>query len=244
MRFRTTTWRVGLAISATLVWAIVAVVPPAGAAATNTLAYWPMNERSGSRTMLDSSGHNIDGSIGSDVIVGATYDGATGYRWAFTSPTNPPAKPGRLVLVYDSRLNPGSDDYAVTIRYRTTQHFGNIIQKGQAGADGGYFKLENPNGILTCVFRGRASDGSWRRKEVNSGTPLSDGRWHTVRCERTSSGLKMTIDGGTTRTSSGSTGYISNSRPISIAGKYNCDQDHITCDYFTGDIDWIKIETD
>jgi hypothetical protein len=69
------------------------------------------------------------------------------------------------------------------------------------------------------------------------------GQWHTVRCVRTSTGLTLTIDGSTTRRVSGSTGNIYNTRPISIAGKYNCDQIHITCDYYTGDIDWIKIET-
>ena len=48
-------------------------------------------------------------------------------------PDEPAApSPGGSSSYYDSRLNPGSDDYAVTIRYRTNQHFGNIIQKGQA----------------------------------------------------------------------------------------------------------------
>jgi hypothetical protein len=227
----------------TVLWLVVAAAPQAGAAATNTLAYWQMNESSGATTMIDSSGHAINGSIGSAVIRGATYGGATGYRWAFMSPTLPPAKPERLVLAWDSRLNPGSGDYAVTIRYRTNQRFGNMIQKGQGGATGGYFKIENPNGILTCVFRGRSASGSWLRKEVTSGTPLSDNQWHTVRCERTSSAVMLTVDGTLKGTAKGSSGYITNTRPISIAGKYNCDQIKTTCDYFTGDIDWIKIET-
>ena len=42
-------------------------------------------------------------------------------------------------------------------------------------------------------------------------------------------------------TAKGSTGKISNTRPISIAGKLNCDQVTTTCDYFTGDIDYVKI---
>ncbi|MEO8476867.1 MAG: laminin G domain-containing protein [Actinomycetota bacterium] len=243
MRLRAKPWRMTISVVAGATWLVVAAASLAGATASNTLAYWQMNERSGAGTMVDSSGHHIDGSIGNDVIVGATYDGATGYRWAFTSPTNPPAKPERLVLVYDSRLNPGSGDFAVTLRYRTIQPFGNIIQKGQGGADGGYWKIENPRGILTCVFRGRDSNGNWQRKEVTSGTPLNDGQWHTVRCERTSSALTLTVDSRFTRTSSGRTGNISNPRPISIAGKSNCDQTHISCDYFTGDIDWVKIET-
>jgi hypothetical protein len=229
-----------MAVTMVGVWAAV----PAGAAATSTVAYWQMNESAGAKTMIDSSGHGLNGSIGSAVIVGASYNGAKGYRWAFTSPTQPPAKPDRLVLVnHDNRFNPGTGDYAVTIRYRTKQHFGNIIQKGQGGASGGYFKIENPNGILQCVFRGRSSSGTWLRKRVTSGVALSDNQWHTVRCERTSNALTMTIDGTTTRTAKGSSGNIYNTRPISIGGKYNCDQIKTTCDYFTGDIDWIKIET-
>src|SRR5215211_9017239 len=112
MSRRTKTTGAAMLVVATSLW-LVAVSAPAGAAATSTLALWQMNEPSGARTMIDSSGHGIDGSIGSAVITGATFDGATGYRWPFTSPTQPPAQPERLVLVSDSRLNPGSGDYAV-----------------------------------------------------------------------------------------------------------------------------------
>jgi hypothetical protein len=221
---------------------LVATTSAANAAASHTIVDWEMNEPSGSSAMLDSSGNGIDGVIGSAVITGATYDGATGYRWLFASPTLPPVKLERVIQAYDDRLNPGADDYAVTLRYRTTQPFGNIVQKGQGGATGGYFKIENPGGVLTCVFRGVDDAGNFRRKEVNSGSPLNDGQWHTARCERAANRLTLTIDGALVATSNGTTGTISNSRPISIAGKVNCDQQTITCDYFTGDIDYIRIE--
>ena len=220
----------------------IAANPAPAGAATTTLAEWQMNEGPGATTMVDSSGNGMDGTIGSGVQTAATFGGSTGYRWAFASPTLPPAKPERLVQVWDDRLNPESEDYAVTIRYRTIQPFGNIIQKGQGGAKGGYFKLENPGGILTCVFRGVSASGSWQRKQVTSVTPLNDGQWHTARCERTSDKLTLTVDGTLRDTAGGSSGNISNTRPITIAGKYNCDQISITCDYFTGDIDSVKIE--
>jgi hypothetical protein len=221
---------------------LVATTSPAQAAAAHAIVDWEMNEPFGSTVMLDSSGNGIDGAIGSAVITGATFDGATGYRWVFASPTLPPANLERIIQASDGRLNPGADDYAVTLRYRTTQPFGNIVQKGQGGATGGYFKIENPGGVLTCVFRGVDDSGSFLRKEVNSGTPLNDGQWHTARCERTAGQLTLTVDGALVATSNGRTGTISNSRPISIAGKVNCDQITVTCDYFTGDIDYIKIE--
>jgi hypothetical protein len=30
--------------------------------------------------------------------------------------------------------------------------------------------------------------------------------------------------------------------PLSIGGKVQCDQIDDTCDYFSGDIDWVRIE--
>ena len=70
---------------------------------------------------------------------------------------------------------------------------------------------------------------------------LSDGQWHTARCARTASALTLTVDGSVVATANGSSGNIANNRPISIAGKLNCDQITTTCDYFTGDIDYITI---
>jgi len=227
--------RFGSSLTAAFV-AVVAFAAPASAA---TLANWQMNEGPNASVMVDSSGH-VNGTIGSAVVTGFTFNGATGYHWPFTSPTQPPAKPERIVQASSSTLNPGSGNYTVAIRYRTTKHFGNIVQKGQAGSSGGYFKLENPNGKLTCVFRGTNSSGNFQRKQVVSGV-LSDGKWHVARCARTAKALTLTIDGKVVATARGSSGNISNTRPISIGGKLNCDQVHTTCDYFTGDIDYVKI---
>jgi Concanavalin A-like lectin/glucanases superfamily len=217
--------------------ALVAFAAPASAA---TLANWQMNEGPNATVMVDSSGH-VNGSIGADVVTGYHVNGATGYHWPFASPTQPPAKPGRIVQASSSTLNPGSGAYTVSLRYRTTKHFGNIVQKGQAGSSGGYWKIENPNGNLTCVFRGVSSSGSFLRRQVVSPTVLSDGKWHTAHCARTSTGLTLTIDGKVVATAKGSTGNISNNRPLTIGGKLNCDQINTTCDYFTGDVDWIII---
>jgi hypothetical protein len=64
-----------------------------------------------------------------------------------------------------------------------------------------------------------------------------------VRCERTSSSVTMFIDGVVTDRNRNPTGTIANTRPITIAGKLSCDQAEVTCDYFTGDIDYLRIET-
>jgi Laminin G domain len=214
----------------------VALAAPASAA---TLADWEMNEAPGAHTMVDSSGH-VNGTIGSAIQTGVSVMGATVYRWPFTSPTMPPPKPERLAQANSSTLNPGSGNYTVEMRYRTTQHFGNMVQKGQAGSKTGYWKIENPNGRINCVFRGLVN-GTLKRKAVESPTVLSDGNFHIAKCARTSNALTLSIDGHVVDTASGKTGSISNSRPLTIAGKLDCNQMDVTCDYYTGDIDYIKI---
>lgn len=217
---------------------------PASAAATVRIADWQMNEAAGARTMVDSSGNGIDGSIGTAVQTGSTYAGATGYRWGSTNPNGYPAKPERLVTVPNDRLNPGTRDYAVTVRFRTTHSYGNMIQKGQSATPGGYFKWEIPKGMLMCLYRSRDSQGNLLgQKAVTTPVPLNDGAWHTVRCEKTVDRVTMTIDGTTVVRSSRSTiGPIANTMPLSIGGKVDCDQIKVTCDYFAGDIDWVRIE--
>ena len=204
------------------------------------VASWQMNERSGARTMIDSSGNGLDGTIGREVGTDLHGDGAIGYRFAKLAPDTPPAHPRHLVTVPDdSELNPGTRDYAVTLRLRTTYQFGNIIQKGQSTVSGGNFKLQIPNGIVECIFRG--SNGTIL---VSSTRRLNDGSWHTVRCERTYSDVTLTVDGSRVAGRSGWTGRIANSWPLSIGGKTDCDQVDVGCDYYAGDLDYVEIDAD
>jgi Laminin G domain len=217
---------------------MIATVTTAQAAATTPVAVWEMNEAPGARVMADSSGNGITGTIGTEVITGHTVDDATGYRFTRLTPNTPPAHPEHIVTVPDNaNLDPGTRDFAVTIRMRTTARFGNLIQKGQSGAKGGYFKFQNPNGIVQCLFRG--STGSIA---VGSGRTLNDGGWHTIRCERTATRVTMTVDGVVVARRNGTTGSISNTWPLSIGGKVNCDQIEVTCDYFAGSIDRVQLD--
>ena len=220
---------------------------PANAATPVLLADWQMNEATGAQVMVDGSGNGIDGAVGSAIQTGYVIDGGTGYHWDHTAPNQPPTKPERLVFVDDPRLNPGSRDYAITVRFRTTRSYGNMIQKGQSRTPGGYFKWEIPNGILMCLFRSRSQNGTLlgeRSVKSPSWMPLNDGRWHTVRCEKTVDRVTMTIDNTiVVQSSRGTIGSISNTIPLTIAGKSNCDQIEVTCDYFAGEIDYIRIET-
>ena len=220
---------------------VLLMAAPAHAAISRPVGIWQMNEAAGARTAVDSSGNGLNGVIGTSVQTGvALTGGGTGYRFPYIKPNSPPADPQHLVTVpNDNRLNPGTGDFAIEFRMRTTHSFGNVIQKGQAGSKGGYWKFQQPSGKITCLFRGSAGSSTGTSGTVR----VNDGNWHTVRCERTSSMVTMLVDGNVTSRNRNATGTIANTRPMTIAGKGNCDQVAITCDYFSGDIDYVKIET-
>lgn len=128
----------------------LALIPSAALATTGSglglaaspAAIWEMDEPPASDVMLDSSGNGRVGRVGTDVRTGTQNDSGLGYRWIFTQPSAPPAMPERLVTVPDGPdLDPGSDVYSISFRYRTTQNFGNYLQKGQATTPGGQVKV-------------------------------------------------------------------------------------------------------
>lgn len=213
---------------------------PAQADTDGTIASWDMSEAVGSTVLVDQSGNGVNGDIASGIQLGRLdrSTGTTFFKWLFAKPNTTPADAPRLIRVTDPRTNPGTADFTVAMRYRTTQNFGNVMQKGQNGNKGGYWKIEVPKGHATCLFKGQSGSVL-----VNSSIILNDGQWHTIVCSRTSSGATMVIDGTTTRHKAGFAGNISNNVPMTIGGKTNCDQVTVTCDFFTGDIDWIKLST-
>jgi hypothetical protein len=225
-----------VALAATAI--VVAATTVADAAIGSEVAFWAMNEGRGARVMADSSGHGLHGSIGREVLTGATVNGSAGYRFERLQPDTLPTHPGHIVTVRDSpALDPGNRDYLVTVRLRTVYHFGNIIQKGQATVAGGNFKLQIPSGRVQCLFRG--SRGTLL---VAARRAINDGAWHTVQCERNSDGVVLRIDGTVESRARGWTGTIANSWPVSIGGKISCDQVDVGCDYYAGDIDRIEID--
>jgi hypothetical protein len=226
-------------ISVLALAAVAAVAAPVDAASTTTVASWSMNESRGSRTMVDSGGNRLHGSIGRDVGTGTTVRGSTGYRFDRLEPDRPPARPGHIVTVPDNRaLDPGDRTYVVSVRLRTVYHFGNIVQKGQATSAGGNFKLQIPSGRVECLFRG--SRGS---RAVFAKSRINDGAWHTVECERGPDSVTLRIDGVVEGRAYGWVGTIDNSWPLAIGGKVDCDQVDVGCDYYAGDIDRIDIGT-
>lgn len=221
----------------------VAGAPYAGAAAppaitSGVTALYEMNEPPGTTVMLDSSGNDNHGVVDpSGVESGGVYDGETAYHWVYRSPTEPPASPERVVQVADSEaLEPVGQDFTLELRVRFTDKFGNIAQKGQATTPGGQWKVQAPKGIPSCLFKG--SEG---RVATGAKTALDDGRWHTLTCVLDDTGVTMYVDGEYRSRKSGSTGVIDNDFPMTIGGKTECDQVSVTCDYYTGQIDRLRI---
>jgi hypothetical protein len=223
----------------TCLFLVVAAPDTAAASASDIrMAVWPMDEPAGSTWMTDASGHGHHGQIGPEVGTGLPAEYGMGYRFERLEPDTPPARPGHLVSVADhSDLDPGDRDFAVTIRLRTTHKFGNIIQKGQATVPGGSWKMQIPAGRATCTYR-----GSRGTIELIAPYKINDGDWHVVRCVRLQDGVFLSIDGVRAASREGWTGTIANDWPVTIGGKLDCDQIDVGCDYYAGDLDWIKIE--
>jgi Bacterial Ig domain/Laminin G domain len=211
--------------------------------AATTVADWEMNEPFGSTVMLDSSGSNLSGAIGSAVVTGAVQSGETAYRWLGTNKAG--YHPERLVTVTSGTLNPGTDPFAITVRIYTGAGDQNILQKGQSGTAGGMYKIDMVKGIVICMYRG--SDGN---AAVRSNNPVwntaENKQWHTIRCERQANGVTLTIDGGAfepPKTTLHATGNIANNKVLSIGGKAYCDGGvTVQCDYYVGLIGSVVME--
>ena len=188
---------------------------------------WELDEDPGSTVLVDADGDR-DGTIGESVEL----TGDSRHRWSTVAPDDSPYDPGRVHLVEDHPdLDPGDERTVVLVRLRTDSSKGNIVQKGQSGTSGGFFKMEMDDGRVACQFRG--SDGS---VFVRSDERIDDGAWHDVLCERDGDTVTLVVDGSVAERTDGTTSTISNEMPFAIGGKSSCDQDSVGCDYFSGEL--------
>jgi hypothetical protein len=217
-------------------------LPAANAApaalATEVEASWEMNEPAGATTMVDSGPNGLHAPIDQTGLdTGFVFDFATGYHWPRRNPTEPPPSPERVIVIPDNpNLDPLTDTYTVELRYRTKEKFGNITQKGQATTRGGQWKIQNPQGRPSCLYKGSITRGA-----VRSPAYLNDNAWHTLLCVKTPTAVELWVDGVRVGRKNGAVGNIDNSFPMTIGGKISCDQIEVTCDYFSGEIDYIRI---
>lgn len=227
-----------LVVTAAAALSLAAWAAPATAVADPVVTHaYEMDEGAGASTMSDSGFPAVDGHIGDEVQTGVTSAGATGYRFPWLKPNQAPAHPEHLVSIPDDpSVDPLSSDYSITIRYKTGSKFGNLIQKGQSSAAGGQVKIQLPKGQPSCYFK-----GSQGRAGVKGPTSLADGQWHVLTCNRTANAVELYVDGTRVGRKNGPSGNIDNRAPISIGGKPQCDQIKVTCDYFAGMVDYVRI---
>ena len=225
-----------IAVTAMVALAVLATAAPAGAATTKTLALWNMNEKSGASVLVDSGANGINGSIGSHIVL----NGAVQTFPYVQGGVGGVVDPAHIDLVNSASLNPGARDFAVTVRLKFTVPVGDVLQKGQSGAVGGLFKIEldSGGGKVDCSFVSPTGSA-----QVWSTTTINDGLWHVVTCTRTATQVTVTVDGVVVGKIAHASGSISNTWPLSIGGKSKCNQTTVFCDYFAGQIDYVKIQT-
>ena len=209
------------------------------AAPVQTVALWNMNELPGAGVLVDSGPNRLNGTIGTSITLNGDFQ--TFPR--VTRGTGGTIDPEHLDVIDSPLLNPGTGDFIVTVRLRiasVVQSLGNVMQKGQTGTPGGFWKiqLDGGNGRVLCEFVSPTGSGGIRSAQV-----VADNQWHTVTCERTPTAVMTTVDGVTTRLAH-AVGNIVNDQPLSIGGKHKCTATpHHDCDYFIGSIDYVEIRT-
>ena len=199
-----------------------------------------LNEPVGSTVAMDSSGFNHNGAIGSHIKMNGSF--ATIDRHSPSEGIYYGA--AHLIMIDDApdaSLDPGTGNFSVEFRFRSTVKFGNVIQKGQATTSGGQVKFQQPKGFMSCMFKSPTGQAS-----IKSSIATNDGQWHIIRCDRTPTEVSLYIDGAFNKKIKHSTGNINNTKPWTVGGKFDCDTSDPntgadSCDYFAGDIDYIKL---
>jgi len=212
-------------IAATILAAAVLgmTLAQAGVAAASTItALWKMNETSGA-TMVDSSGNGNNGTL-HHVALGAAGEFGKAYTFNGTS--------SYVSVPSSNSLDPHSANITISFWLNTT-HLPtsgdyDLVRKGAYPSQN--YKAELlPTGQIDCTFTG--SSGA---QDVTGGSGLNDGAWHKIQCVKTSSQIKVVVDGQAT-TEPATIGSISNTTDAGIG-------DHPGGgDWYNGELDQVSI---
>ena len=201
-------------------------VGASGALAATTVALWRMDERSGT-SMLDSArGHTgtlAQGASRCSSLAGTASRPATSSVGRGASFPCPSA----------ADLNPGSATITIGIHLKTTSAPASpdwdLIRKGLYTTSGGEWKMEyQPTGQASCGFKGSSGYA-----ELQAGPSLKDGKFHLVQCVKTSSQIKVVVD-GVAYAKSANVGSIANSTAIAVGARPGSE-------YFKGYLDEASI---
>lgn len=129
-------------------------------------------------------------------------------------------------------LNPGSAGITLTVKFTldgnpTSGNDYDLIRKGLAGTKGGDYKVEVlAGGKALCRFAGTAAVTLTGGSNLGSGT-------HTVQCIKTSSSVKLIVDGATKATKTATVGPISNTQSAILGAKPGDDFTRGLVDFIT-----------
>lgn len=192
--------------------ALAAQATPAQAA--SAVGVWHMDETSGT-TALDSSGNGNNGASSNIAFVTPGFDG-TGGAYSFDGTTS------KVLIPNSASLNPGTANVSVTVHVLfTAKPTGSgdydLLRKGKSI----YYKIEiATSGQARCQFHG-STGGSG----LVFGPNLADGRWHTIMCTKTATGITGIVDGASTKSKTVRIGSITNTVALSLGGKAEGNQD-------------------
>ena len=214
-------WRYRWVLAAMLA-CVIAGLGAQNAFAATTVALWHMNETSGT-AMLDSARSHT----GSLHNVSRGVPGFSGTAYGFNGSSSYVSVPSA------SDLNPGSANLTVTIHLKTTYlpppEDWDLIRKGYYTTSGGEWKVEYyPSGQASCGFK-----GSGGYAELRTGPALNNGRWHTIKCVKTASAIRLIVD-GVTYSKSASLGSIANSVAVAVGARPGSE-------FFKGSLDEASI---
>jgi hypothetical protein len=210
--------RMRMGIAGLGVAALAAMTMPVGAAQAAAFgASWQMNEKTGAA--VDSSGNGNNGTLHGGIVrtgSGYHFNGSTGY----------------VSVPNSASLNPGSGNITLTTKFTLDAKPASgkdydLVRKGLAGTKGGEYKMEVlSSGKALCRFFGTAG------VTVTGGTNLGTGT-HTVKCVKTSSSVKLIVDGSTKASTNATVGPISNSAAVDLGAKPGDDWTKGLIDFIT-----------
>jgi hypothetical protein len=187
--------------------------PPPPPPPSGEVAHWSM-ESTG--TMVDS----IGGHDGTTHSISLT-SGSSGSGYGLNGSSSYASVPSSTA----SDLDPGTQDFTVTIHMKplglpqAPDQDADIIRKGVYDNSPGEFKMEYyPNGKMLCGFKGSGATGYAEiggTQNVPGNPVLAMGQWHTVQCIKTSTEIRLVVDGQTFKKSA-DIGSISNSQDLLI----------------------------
>jgi hypothetical protein len=183
---------------------------PATASAATTVAFWHMNETSGT-TMVDSV-NGINGTA-KDVTFGVPAVFSPGYSFNGSSSVVQVPANGFFNV-------PSSTTFTVKAYVRfpaipsTSVGDFDLVRKGLSSTSGGHWKMEIfGNGKAYCQFRGSSTTAT-----INQGPVLADNQWHAISCIKRTSSVSLVVDNQTFTTSK-TVGSISNSSRLYVGAK-------------------------